>query len=544
MTGYIEPAPHEFSANFLFDENGLAPYFAADSRVKAGDGSQVAEFTDQGEQWIVKLYFQESNIVHPGTRLPTGTEWRLHEMREFRLKVARHPDEDPVGEQDFNAHLAPRWQGMKTENKYGNVSEHSVPEPIIEAINVKIAGSNIEFARYQRLLQSAAAAVRVRGDYFEVPHEYSNIQDAERYVRLAKETSGPVHARDGPIASMAHLLENDRAGYRKVVQNDDDEYGRNLPGYYHTVTLGPRRVREVFPDHALPKEIKHYYARHALSQSGDSPLAHPKVGVSYQVSRWNETLGVTPDDLDQLQRELDQTLLSVLADAGLDIAPTHGTGIFVTDAYFDAKTTESGPEVIALDVTEIRSTQESVVIRHLADGLSPVQWESLQTLVTDGGEVSPADIADEHGRHVESVRRALRGIEDLVEREYARVSLRSSHIADLVHQAVTEAEDAVKRAAEAGAKAVRTAQQGMDETMSVFIAWAARHGIDIDDALSRREARMEMRFGAPGQRAGRVIREGFEIWEDAGLPAQRYRMARIRFSDGSLANAWQYLNPG
>jgi len=41
------------------------------------------------------------------------------------------------------------------------------------------------------------------------------------------------------IAGLAHLLENDRQGFRKLVQNDDDEQGRNLPGYYHTVTLGP-----------------------------------------------------------------------------------------------------------------------------------------------------------------------------------------------------------------------------------------------------------------------------------------------------------------
>ncbi|GGN98656.1 MarR family transcriptional regulator [Haloarcula pellucida] len=544
MTGYVEPAPHEFAANFLFDEGGLAPFFAADSRVKAGDGSQSAEFLDRGERWVVKLYFQDSNIVHPGNQLPTGTDWRLQEMREFRLKIARHPDEDSVGEQDFNAHLTPRWQGMKTEDKYGNVSEYSIPESIREAVNVKIMGSNIDFDRYQALLQSAAAAVRIRGDYFETPHEYSNVQDAERYVRVQEDASGPVHARDGPIASMGHLLESDRTGYRKVVQNDDDDYGRNLPGYYHTVTLGPRRVREVFPDHALPKEIKHYYAREALAQPDDSPLRHPKIGVSYQVSRWDETLGVSSEDLVQLQRELDQTLLSVLADAGLDIAPTNGSGVFVPDAYFDAVTTEESPEIVSLDVTEIRSTQESVVIRHLADGLSPVQWESLETLVTDGGEVSPADIAEDHGRHVESVRRALRGIEDLVEREYAKVSLRSSYVADLVHQAVKEAEDAVKRAAETGAKAVRTAQQGMEETMGVFIAWAARHDIDIDDALSRRDARMEMRFGNPGQQASRVIREGFRIWEEAGLPTERYRMARVRFNDGSIADAWRYLKPG
>lgn len=227
---------------------------------------------------------------------------------------------------------------------------------------------------------------------------------------------------------MGHLLESDRQGYRKVVQNDEDPHGRDLPGYYHTVTLGPRRIREAFPDHSLPKEIKHYYAREAESQSEDSPLAHPKLGASYQVSRWDGKLGVTPEELAQLERELDQTVRSVLADAGLDVAPSQGSGPFVSDAYFEAETTDNGPDPIGLDLTQVRSRQESVVIRHLADGLSPVQWESLQTRVTDGGVVAPADIAEEHGRHVESVRRALRGIDDLVVREYAEVSLQSSQL--------------------------------------------------------------------------------------------------------------------
>ncbi|ELZ04976.1 hypothetical protein C481_03467 [Natrialba asiatica DSM 12278] len=37
---------------------------------------------------------------------------------------------------------------------------------------------------------------------------------------------------------------------------------------------------------------------------------HPKVGASYQVSRWDKKLGVTPEELNQLGRELDQTILS------------------------------------------------------------------------------------------------------------------------------------------------------------------------------------------------------------------------------------------
>lgn len=544
MTGYLEPAPHEFAANYLFDENGLAPFFAADSQVKASDGSRWAEFIDQGEHWEVTLYYQDSNVVHPGSRLTTGTEWRLEEMREFRLKVRRNGEEDQVGQQSFNAHMAPRWQGMKVKKGNGTASYYSVPDEISEAVNVKIQGSNIDFDRYKQLLKTAFGAVGIRGDYFEVPHEYSNVQDAERYVRVHKDASGPIHARDGPIASLGHLLESDRQGYRKLVQNDDDGYGQNLPGYYHTVTLGPRRVREAFPDHELPKEIKHYYAKEAQSQGDESPLAHPKVGASYQVNRWDGKLGVTPEELDQLERELDQTVLSVLADAGLDVAPSKGGGQFVADVYFEVKTSDEGPKPISLDLTHIRSTQESVVIRHIADGLSPVQWESIQTLVTDGGEVSPTNIAEANDRHVESVRRALRGIEDLVVREYANVSLQSSYIAELVHEAVIDAQEAVKKAAETGAKAIHAAEKGLDETMSVFIAWAARHNVDVDDALNRREAQMKLRFNETGKETRRAIREGYRIWKGAGLPVERYRSAKIEFNNGALSRAWRFLKTG
>jgi len=103
-------------------------------------------------------------------------------------------------------------------------------------VNVRIKGSNIAFDRYPELLRRAAIEIGVAGKYFEEPHEFSNIQDAERYVRVHRDASGPVHGRDGPIAAMGHLLESDRQGYRKVVQNDDDERGRNLLA---TTTLPP-----------------------------------------------------------------------------------------------------------------------------------------------------------------------------------------------------------------------------------------------------------------------------------------------------------------
>ena len=123
-------------------------------------------------------------------------------------------------------------------------------------------------------------------------------------------------------------------------------------------------------------------------------------------------------------------------------------------------------------------------------------------------------------------------------REYAEVSLRSKYIGELVHDAVSEAREATRRATETVGKAIEAAERGMNETMSSFIAWAARHGVDVDGA---REARMRLRFGPDVKTVERAIWEGFEVWKDAGLPEERYREAQVRFADGSLSDAWRWL---
>ena len=53
-------APHELHANLLFNSDGLAPFFALDSEVKAGEGSKSGEFLQDGERWVVRLSYQDS----------------------------------------------------------------------------------------------------------------------------------------------------------------------------------------------------------------------------------------------------------------------------------------------------------------------------------------------------------------------------------------------------------------------------------------------------------------------------------------------------
>jgi hypothetical protein len=553
----LDLAHHEFDANLHFAANGLDPWFGADSLVKDADGSRSAEFTHEGETWLARLSYRDEGGLLPPTdgRTDGGARVEHETIREFTLKVSRHRDEDPVGKQDFTAHLSPRWAGLHAETDDGEVVEIPVPPTLQnDGLNVRIQGSNIAFTRYLDLFQTAARVLGFSRGYFAEPAHTSNIVDAEKYARLHRDASGPVHSREGPIASMAHLLENDRTGYRKLVQNDRDEHGRNVEGYYHTATLDAGRLAEAFPGHQYPKEVKHYYAREAASLDPSEALAHPKIGSSLQHSLLDDDETVRFENLVEMERELDQTVLSVLADAGLEVAPHDvGASPYVEmDAYWTPSVSERGPSPVELDMTQVRQEQESVVVRHLTDGLSPVQWDALSQLVADGGEVSPTDIAETNDRHVGSVRRALREIEELVDRKYGEVALRSEYVAEMVHDAVQEAREATRTAVETSAKAIEAAEREVEDAMADYVAWCSRHGVDIRNRADALE--VDLRDVDPeGKHPGtkwpmnvvKRLKTAFAKWKAAGQDPERFRSGTVRFrtrSDVTISRpVWKAL---
>lgn len=510
----VATAPHEYTVNLNYNSDGLRPWFGCISALSSGGGSVERSFEHDGTTYETTLYYQEGNLEPPETgQTPAGTDIEFQTIREPRLDVTAV--DGGRADAGFNAHVRPRWKNLTATKDDGSTVSVPVPDDLAnhrtDAISVRVSGSNVDPTEYLTLLQKGFASVGVGAHYFESPHPTSNIQDVARYVRLDRDESGPVHARAGPIVGLAHVMENDREGYRKLVQNDQDNHGRTLPGFYHTATLGPERVQEVFPSHTFPVEVKHYYESEALDRSPDDALAHPKLEVSYQVSRWDDTLRPTDDTLERIRRELDETIYSVLADAGLDL---RAGGPYISDEYFDAENATTDANIVSLDLSEIRHEQENIVVRHLADGLSPVERECLDALVTDGGEVSPSDVADSYDRHIDSVYRALDRMEDMIDREYDSISLRSTYVAELVHDALDAARSGMKRAVDATAKALDAADRGLDERTSEFVAWAARAGVNHKE----RNGSVRLDFGHvdadnPRQKVKRLLREGYRLWE-------------------------------
>jgi len=39
----------------------------------------------------------------------------------------------------------------------------------------------------------------------------------------------------------------------------------------------------------------------------------------------------------------------------------------------------------------------------------------------------------------------------------------------------------------------------------------------------------------------RAIKEGFQVWQDAGMDPAQYRQSRVQFANGATGVVWQYL---
>jgi len=160
--------------------------------------------------------------------------------------------------------IRPRWPDMKRRKATDDDGDKEWTGPITDVdgymdlgvpyLDAQVQGSNIDFERYPDLLADAAAAFGLPRRYFDHFHHTSNINDAAVYARIMRDESGPIYAADGPIARMHSVLESDRDGYRKHVEDN-----RDRPGDYVSTVVTDRRAKKVVRGHGIGKEAKHYY---------------------------------------------------------------------------------------------------------------------------------------------------------------------------------------------------------------------------------------------------------------------------------------------
>jgi hypothetical protein len=123
-------------------------------------------------------------------------------------------------------------------------------------------------------------------------------------------------------------------------------------------------------------------------------------------------------------------------------------------------------------------------------------------------------------------------MEEMLDHEYGSVSLRSTYVAELVHDALRAAQEAVTRAADAIGQALAAAERGADERTEAFVAFAAKHFNfeEREDAARIDFGRVETDDGeSVHHKVRRPLREGYDLWTAMNRDEHVYRAGRYQY---------------
>ncbi|MDS0279382.1 MarR family transcriptional regulator [Halomicroarcula sp. S1AR25-4] len=431
MSRHLKCAPHEGDVRFTIGvhpdpgvpDYGLKPYYAMDSLIKEWgdrwetDGKPTRDIEFNGETWATCFDYSESGL-DPWD----SPEFQIENVREFQFYfVAKDSPtyEGKRADRDKRVKggtitVRPRWPNLTSNGKPVSVPDYGAPY-----VDVQVQASNLPHEEYLTLVKRMMDAYGIAARYFDQPHPDSHIDDLAYYVRLYRESSGPLHAADGPIARAHTLIQGDRTGYRKHVEDNT-----KLPGYYVTATVEDEKAGELVRGHSLGKELKHYYPNEPQKYTPDEAPYHPKFEVSYQTSRTDHT--VRWDDLDDARRELEATVLNCLDWCGL--ATSAESSIFVDfDPFWNVRDTTEARKFVKCPLPEIEDEQEHRVMKLWSD-MTDADRDVTEMLLTDGGKVSPKEAAEKTGYTYRTIRTVVDRLEGLIRHTYGELELESKKV--------------------------------------------------------------------------------------------------------------------
>jgi len=454
VSRYVKAAPHEGDIRFTVGvhpdervtDHGLAPYYAMDSLIKdwgdrwETDGKPTEDIEFMGQTWATCFDYSKSGL-DPWE----NPEFQIEQVREFQFyfvaKDSPHYSGERADRDDRvkggTITVRPRWPGLTSDGEPVSVPDYGAPY-----IDVQVQASNFPHEKYLTLVKRVMDAYGIAARYFDQPHPDSHIHDLAYYVRLFRGESGPLYAPDGPIARAHTLIQGDRSGYRKHVEDHT-----KLPGYYVTATVEDEKAGELVRGHGLGKELKHYYPNHPDEYDPDEAPYHPKFEVSYQTARTDET--VRWSDLKDARRELEETLLNCLEWCGL--ATTAESDAFVPfDPYWTLDDTHESRKLVKCPLPKIESEQEHRVMQ-LWGEMTPAGRDVTELLLTDGGKVSPKEAAERTGNTYRTVRAIIDRMEGLIRHSYGEMELASKKVQQELLKRVRAAGDRFEQSIESAA---------------------------------------------------------------------------------------------
>ena len=515
MSRYLKPAPHEGDVRFTFGvhpdpgepDHGLAAYYAIDSTIKARsdaewkqEGKPTATTSFNGEEYALTLDYDKSGL-DPWD----APEFQLESVREFRAYFVATDSPHYSGrdaDKDDRVHggtitIRPRWPGITSDGEPVSVPDYGAPY-----LDVQVQASNIPHQEYHTLVKRVFAAFDISPRYFETPHPDSSISDLAYYVRMERGESGPLFGAEGPIARAHNVIQGDRSGYRKHVEDH-----REIPGYYVTAAIPDQKAHTLIKGHEIGKELKHYYPNHPDAYEPDQAPHHPKFEVSYQTSLTDET--IRWHDLEDTRRELHETLLNCLEWSGFSTRADAPVWVDF-DPYWRLEDTHESRKIVKCPLPDIADDQETRVMQLWGD-MNESDRDVTEMLLADGGEISPQEASEETGYTYRTIREVVNRMDGLIRHTYGKLELESKKIQQELQKRVRAAGERFEQ--EIGSAAMDLADAADERARSAWDRWRREYAVSECDAD---DCRKLFRIGyqpADRQEAAEILREGLHRLE-------------------------------
>ncbi|MFC4408597.1 DUF7845 domain-containing protein [Haloarchaeobius iranensis] len=509
MTGQTVTQPHEFEAYLKYPQYGLGPYqLLAKAIVGRFDGYAEFETEIDGERWEIQCNYSKTGIApRPSDNIAGEAlySWDITCKGEGRRK--------------FSPIIEPRFQNMRHRESGDELGfgKRWWTRFGTEGVDVELKASNVEPEEVPKLLHgifdavATHAGLSMNSRYFtdQPSPAHSRVTAYERYVRVRREIASKLLA-SGTMMKAMHLLADEKGTKAEYKVNNEE-----IVGYMHRLWVDPESAQKLIPSHRYGFQFKHYHPKHVKSDP-ENPLYHPKIGVLINQER-NGGDPIVWRDLEDAEREIEETLLNFLDWGSVPTDPDPGT--YVEDDHFRPAAREETVAMYDDPTPQIEAEQEHLLVTSLRD-MTDADLDVLDQLLTDGGGQHYEEIAEETGRGVSTIYRALKRLGAVLENDDGVVSFASRKFHDELKGIIESTEHQVKNAADRAAKIL-----GMNRCQaesSAFQLWLNKYGaeVTVNDDGSVETVRIETMLSklkaTAKPRIQDVLAEGRKAWHKSG----------------------------
>jgi hypothetical protein len=533
----LRPQTHEIGAKLLFtsQDKRFLPFlelsraldghfewtgYNPETGTVIAEDNSVGKFNAAGETW--EFNQNESKITTWQSNIKPRDIDDCNRYFEYNVGVV---STDDVGQKRVNFQFRPALSDA--HHIESNEPIRPIPSTLPEGIRVQVDSVNVNQDEILDILQSVAAVLDVRPEYFgrERLHEWSRVYNYALYVRVRRSVS------ERRLAGSEGLLE--RLAVFSSRRRGEGQYEWDNPtitAHYNTVGLNQTALQNLLPDQRVGKVLKLYHLKQPPANATADPTSHPKLEVQFSTEYSDDTAipwQSSDYDVTDLKEELDEYLICQLNWAGL--ATTAEADWVVPDAYWEPEDTESNITVYPDPLEKVKETEEGLAVHHLLNQDTSRGERAVLRALAETGKSHYRTLAAESETSTSTVYRAVDRFSNIIKKTNGVFEFADDVLREKFQELFEHLDDALEWV-EKGIEHIQDSERLIGEN-TAFASWARRYGASVLE----REDSIEIEFQAgkySKNELQKILRRGYKAARRMGSQtAHKLMRATIRYRD-------------